>query len=129
MTVALTYTVLQVLTLALSKLGVPSDTEAKNVEDAFNTMNLMLASWSADPDLAVNRMIPVNGYTSLGDTIDLPGEYTTAIVFNLPILLQSDYDQTLDKTHLEIAGSALANIKTNNVRRQGGKIPTNGVLG
>ena len=130
MTVPLTITVAKVIEMALSKIGVIyNDTEAKNIEDAHYALNLLIGEWSADSDLNVNRMIPVIGYTSISDTVALPDEYIAALVPNLAIALADDYDQSPGKTLQESALRTLNAIKIFNVRRQGGRIPANGVLG
>ena len=121
-----TYTVADVLRVALSKVGVDyGATDAQNIEDAHRNLNLMLDGWGADPDIAIARIVPMGGYTSLTDTIDAPGEYSLAMALNLALLLASDYDQSMDKLFVAQAASALENIKTFNIRRIGGRIPAN----
>jgi hypothetical protein len=129
MTVSLAYTVAKVLELALSKIGVKyNETEAQNIEDAHINLNLMLGEWSADPDLAVQRIWPVAGYTELSDTVDLPPEFVNAIVLNLAVALGPDYDQPADKILLGTATAAKEAIKIYNIRRIGGRIPSNGSI-
>ena len=121
-----TYTVADVLKITLNKLGVDYDnTEARNIEDAHRNLNLMLEGWGADPDLAIHRIVPMGGYTSVTDTIDAPGEYALAMALNLTLLLASDYDQSMDKLFIAQAATAIENIKTFNIRRIGGRIPAN----
>lgn len=129
MTVTLTYTVAKVLEQAFSKVGVVyDDTEAKNIVDAHNSLNIMLGAWAADPDLAINRMIPLTGYTALSDTVDVPLEYIAAMIPNLAVTLCGDFDQTPSKALQDAALSTLNNIKIYNIRRIGGSIPPNGAI-
>lgn len=126
MSVSLLYTVGKVISLAMSKIGVDyNTTEPANVEQAHENLNLLLAGWAADPDLAIHRIVPLTGYAELSDTIDAPLEYITAIVPNLALVITPDYDQQPDKLLMAHAMESLANLKIYNVRRQSGRIPTN----
>jgi hypothetical protein len=126
MSVSLNYTVAKVIEMAMSKIGIRySETEVKNVEDAQINLNMMLAGWAADPDLAINRIVPLTGYANLSDTVDAPLEYITAMMLNLAVFISSDYDQPVDKILLAQAMESLANLKIYNVRKQIGRIPTN----
>jgi hypothetical protein len=122
----LDFTVQQVIHLALSKLGIDGKiTEAKNIEDAHRNLNVMLGLWSADPDLAIGRIVPLAGYSELSDVIDLPPEYIAAIIPNLAVVLSSDFDQPVSKELAALAVSTLNLISIQNVRRISGRIPTN----
>lgn len=122
----LTYTVQQMLVTALSKIGIDGNNcEPATLELAHRTLNLMLGAWSADPDMAVQRIVPTAGYANLSDTVDLPVEYCNAIVPTLAVMLQSDFDQPRDARLETLALEAVNLIKTMNIRRQGGCIPTN----
>lgn len=128
MSVTLSYTVLQIIKMALGKIGVSGDqidNTPQIAEDAFRNFNMILGAMSADPDLAVNRIVPVGGYTNFSDVIALPPEYIAYLVPELANNQTSDFDQKADKMLLDQAEIALANLKLFNVRRISGSIPNN----
>lgn len=122
----LTYTVQQILVTALSKIGIDGNNcEPSILELAHRTFNLLLGAWSADPDMAVQRIVPTTGYAALSDTVDLPVEYCNAAVLMIAVMLQSDFDQPRDARLESLAIEAVNLIKTMNIRRQVGCIPSN----
>lgn len=123
---ATSYTVLEVVSAALSKIGVDgATTEVKNLEDAQRNLNLLVGAWSADPDYAVNRILPLAGFATLDEVIDVPPEFIAAMVLNLAVLLAADYDQKVTPVQLKLAQDSLDNLKLQNVRRISGSIPSN----
>lgn len=130
MTIALQYTVEDVLSEALSNIGVEyANTEAANRQHAHRQLNLLLGAWSADPDLMVGRIVPLSGYTELSDTVDLPPEYVSALMLNLAVKLGPHYDQPTDKVLLADAAMAMDTLKRFNIQRITCRIPSNGTLG
>lgn len=126
MSVALTYTVQNIVFTALSEVGVDgATTESKNVEDAHRAFNLLMQEWAADPDMAIHGMVPPTGYTALSDTVDLPPEYIAAAVPNLAMKIAPQFDQPVSKVTIALAGQTLAIIKSNNIKRNTGRIQRN----
>lgn len=122
----LTYTVQEIVTIALSKVGIDGNNcESATVELAQRNLNLLVGLWSADPDLAVQRMIPIAGFATLSEAVNLPLEYCQAMALNLAVNLQSDFDQPRDARLEALATDALEKIKIYNIRRISGSIPTN----
>lgn len=126
MSVALTYTVQQIVYAALGEVGVDgTTTEARNVEDTHRAFNLLMQQWASDEDMAVHGMVPPTGYTTLSDTVDLPPEYIAASIPNLAMKISPQFDQPVSKITVALASQLVANIKLNNIKRNTGRTPRN----
>jgi hypothetical protein len=95
------FTILQLLTKALAKVGNIYPTQAQ-IDDALLQFNLMLDMWYSDSSMTNMQdygfPLPEHDYTNTSVKIELPNGVANTIVWNLAALLMTDYgvqDQTV----------------------------------